>query len=129
MDESMCGNDREDDNEWGWWEDRTIGGKILIVTGLVVLGLGLLFLCGWVVMLLWNWLMPDIFGLKRIGYWQGWGLLILSSILFRGKIGSSGNSKGKSDRRRKKQLRRYIREAMDKADEPGETTTEPGAKE
>jgi len=39
---------------------------------------------GFVVMGLWNWLMPAIFGLRRIGYWEAWGLIILSKILFGG---------------------------------------------
>jgi len=45
------------------------------------------FLFGFVVMGLWNWLMPELFGLKVIGYWQAWGLLVLSWILFGGLRG------------------------------------------
>ena len=37
---------------------------------------------GFVVMWLWNWLMPVIFGLHAITYWQALGLLVLSKILF-----------------------------------------------
>ena len=37
-----------------------------------------------VVMLLWNWLMPALFGLISISYLQALGLLILSKILFSG---------------------------------------------
>ena len=37
-----------------------------------------------VVMLLWNWLMPDIFGLTTINFWQALGLLVLSKIFFSG---------------------------------------------
>lgn len=33
---------------------------------------------------LWNWLMPGIFHLPAIGYWQSVGLLALSWILFGG---------------------------------------------
>jgi len=33
-------------------------------------------------MWLWNWLMPDIFGLKVINFWQALGLNLLASILF-----------------------------------------------
>jgi hypothetical protein len=33
---------------------------------------------------LWNWLMPDIFGLKQISYWQAFGLLFLGRLLFGG---------------------------------------------
>lgn len=32
---------------------------------------------------LWNWLMPEIFGLKAIMFWQAWGLVFLSGILFK----------------------------------------------
>jgi len=35
-----------------------------------------------VVMVLWNLLIPDIFGLQAISFWQAGGLLILSRILF-----------------------------------------------
>ena len=41
----------------------------------------------WVVFGLWNWLMPSIFGLKTITYWQALGLMALSWILFRGSRG------------------------------------------
>ena len=37
---------------------------------------------------LWNWLMPSLFGLHTITYWQALGLLVLSRILlggFRGR--------------------------------------------
>jgi hypothetical protein len=37
-----------------------------------------------VVMSLWNFLMPGIFGLRSIDFWQALGLLILSKILFGG---------------------------------------------
>lgn len=33
--------------------------------------------------LLWNWLMPEIFGLTEITMWQALGLMLLSSILFK----------------------------------------------
>jgi hypothetical protein len=34
-------------------------------------------------MLLWNWLMPNLFGLIEITFWQAVGLNLLSSILFK----------------------------------------------
>ncbi len=37
-----------------------------------------------VVMLLWNSLLPEIFGVKAITYWQAAGVLVLSKILFGG---------------------------------------------
>lgn len=42
-----------------------------------------------IIMLLWNWLMPTIFGIVTINYWQAIGLFILSRILF-GKLGGWG---------------------------------------
>jgi hypothetical protein len=95
-----------------WWEDRSLGQKIVLGILFGIGGVGLLFLFGWIVMLLWNWLMPDIFGLKQVTYWQAWGLLLLSCILF-GRLGGSGSG-GKSDSRRKKELRRYMREECEK---------------
>ena len=46
------------------------------------------------VMLLWNWLMPIIFGLKTITFLQSWGLMILSGLLFKSSYTSK---KKKSD--------------------------------
>jgi hypothetical protein len=43
-----------------------------------------------VVMELWNWLMPVIFSLHTISFWQALGLLVLSKILFGGFRGRPG---------------------------------------
>ena len=103
-----------------WWEDRSLLQKILLGIGFAVAGIGLLALCGWVVMLLWNWLVPEVFGLKQLNYWQAWGMLALCTILFKGF--GSGGSGGRSDRKRKKHLRRYIREGRAHEKEgPGES--------
>ena len=51
--------------------------------------MGLLFagvvalLFGFVLMVLWNWLMPAIFSLPLITFWQAWGLVVLSHIFFK----------------------------------------------
>lgn len=39
---------------------------------------------GWVVMSLWNWLTPALFGWRLITFWQAVGLLALCRILFGG---------------------------------------------
>jgi hypothetical protein len=41
-------------------------------------------LVSFVVMSLWNTLLPGIFGVKAISFWQALGLLVLSKILFGG---------------------------------------------
>jgi hypothetical protein len=46
---------------------------------------------GAVVMGLWNWLLPDLFGWRAIGYWQALGLLVLSKILLGGFRGRGGH--------------------------------------
>jgi len=42
-------------------------------------------------MLLWNWLMPVIFGLIKINIWQALGLNLLCGILFRSNSSSSND--------------------------------------
>jgi len=61
------------------------------IAGMVVLGIigaavfALVF--GWLVMILWNWLMPVIFHLGEIGYWQAFGIVILAKLIFGGMRG------------------------------------------
>ncbi|MBN1798665.1 MAG: hypothetical protein JW822_08800 [Spirochaetales bacterium] len=91
-----------------WWEERSLLQKIIVGIGFGILGIGLLALFGLVVMLLWNWLMPDIFGLKQIDYWQAFGLLALCTILFKGM--HFRDDSRRTDKKRRRQLRSYIRE-------------------
>ena len=67
-----CGKERS----WGFWAIRAI----LIPIGIAALGL----LIGFVVMSLWNGILPGLFGWQTITFWQAIGLLILSRILFGG---------------------------------------------
>lgn len=46
---------------------------------------------GFATMELWNALLPQIFGLHRITFWQGVGLVVLSRILFGGFHRHSGH--------------------------------------
>ena len=55
---------------------------------------------GGVVMLLWNWLAPALFGLRLITFWQALGLLALCRILFGGFGLSGGGSHRSSSGRR-----------------------------
>lgn len=60
--------------------------KALKITGMVVAGLGFFALTAFVVSLilslLWNWLMPMLFGLPEISLLQAGGIFILSKLLF-----------------------------------------------
>jgi len=42
------------------------------------------FIGGEIVHLLWNWLLPPIFGWPQISFWQAFGILALCRILFGG---------------------------------------------
>ncbi len=42
---------------------------------------------------LWNWLMPEIFAIKAITFWQAWGVNFLTATLFKNSSYSS-KSKG-----------------------------------
>ena len=57
----------------------TAAGMILSVIGLMI-SMSLLFALP--VMLLWNWLMPEIFGLTTLTFFQSWGLMMLCALLF-----------------------------------------------
>jgi hypothetical protein len=52
---------------------------------------------GEIVMQLWNWLLPMLFGWKQITFWQALGLLVLCRILF-GNLGGHGSDRSKSPR-------------------------------
>jgi len=57
--------------------------------GLIIALILLSFLSGWVVMVSWNAVIPAIFGLTVIDFWQGYWLVILCSALFRSYPGSN----------------------------------------
>ena len=56
------------------------------------------FIGGEVVQLLWNWLLPPLFGWPQITFWQALGLLALCRILF-GGFGRHGHRSGSAFRR------------------------------
>lgn len=59
-------------------------GKIGRIIKVIVLVLIAAAVFSFAVMRLWNWLMPGLFGLHIITYWQALGVLVLSKILFGG---------------------------------------------
>ena len=56
-------------------------GKKPLLFLLVPIGIALMV---WVVMYLWNAILPEVVGVTPITYWQAFGILILSKILFGG---------------------------------------------
>ena len=61
-----------------------------------------IFIGGEIVMHLWNWLLPPLFGWHEVTFWQALGLLILCRILFGGlgRHGRYGRSRRDRDRAR-----------------------------
>ena len=74
--------------------------KWIFIAPLAILGL-LLFIAigGEVVLQLWNWLLPPLFGWRQITFWQALGLLALCRILF-GGFGFHGSGRSKFRRRK-----------------------------
>ena len=70
--------------------------RALRVLKFVVMGLAFAALFTFVVMSLWNWLMPGLFGWHMITFWQALGVLLLSKILFGGfRPGWGGRWRGR----------------------------------
>lgn len=87
--------------------------KLLLIAPLAILGLAIFIaIGGGVVMLLWNWLTPPLFGFRLITFWQALGLLALCRILF-GGFGLGGGGHRGSRRRIDGRIKERIRERMD----------------
>jgi hypothetical protein len=68
---------------------RTIAQKIAIGIALAIGFLFFIVFGGIAVQLLWNWLLPAIFDVRRVTFWEALGLLALCRILF-GGFGKGG---------------------------------------
>ncbi len=60
------------------------GNKFFRVLKFVVIGIAAFTLFGFIVSYLWNYLMPGLFGLHTITFWQAVGLMLLGRLLFGG---------------------------------------------
>ena len=81
---------------------------LAIVAAPILIGLFIL-VGGGIVMLLWNWLLPPLFGWREITLLQGFGLLMLCRILFGGFGGGGGGGRPKHISRKE---RDRLRERM-----------------
>lgn len=82
--------------------------KVFKVIFFIILGVAIAFLVGYIVMRLWNWLMPELFGLPVVGYWQAVGILILAKIIF-GFGGGDGPGNSSSSKKKKSRRCRPMR--------------------
>ena len=73
--------------------------RVIWITPLVILGIVLfVFIGGIIVMELWNRLLPPLFNLPAISFWQALGILLLCRILF-GGFGTRGGRHSSESRR------------------------------
>ena len=88
-----------------FFKHKMRGKSPAVIAGMVILGIlavaGLAILFGFAVMWLWNWLMPELFGLPTLTFWKAVGVVVLSKLLF-GGFGGSGSSKGGSSGSKRK---------------------------
>jgi hypothetical protein len=64
--------------------------RSLRILKFVLFGIAFAAILTYVVMRLWNWLTPALFGWHMIGFWQALGILFLCKILFGGFRGGHG---------------------------------------
>jgi len=67
----------------------------VFVVFISISGMILLLAMLWAIptMLLWDWLMPEIFGLTTITIWQAMGVNILAGIFFKSKANAKAKEK------------------------------------
>src|SRR5712692_4841472 len=84
-------------------EELNMRRRLILIAPLAILGI-LLFIAigGEIVLQLWNWLLPPLFGWRQITFWQALGILVLCRVLF-GGLGSHGS--GRSNFRRRMEER------------------------
>lgn len=64
-----------------WVDDLGCGGAVLVLLGVLLLAFAIMCFEGWILMLLWNWLLVSLFGISTIGFWQGVGLILLLNLI------------------------------------------------
>jgi hypothetical protein len=68
---------------------------------------------GEIVLQLWNWLLPSLFGWRQITFWQALGMLALCRILF-GGFGRHGSGRSNFRRRMKERCEHMTPEERDR---------------
>ena len=59
---------------------KIVGWILLGIIGASVMAL----VFGYIVMHVWNWIMPEVFGLRAINFWQAFGIIVLARLIFGG---------------------------------------------
>lgn len=83
--------------------------RLVKVVKVLVIVLVAATVLSFLVMQLWNWLMPSIFGLRTITFFQALGLLLLSKIL----LGGFHKHGGRSAWSRRREWKRKMKQRWD----------------
>lgn len=79
------------------WEEYSVGLAILAIIGIAIGAIawtfGIMCLQAWLVMLLWNWVVVELFGAPVLGFWMAFGLSWLCALLFKTKVNVNKESK------------------------------------
>ena len=84
-----------------WWNQRSTPEQVVMVTILGVLAIGAFAGFVFVFMAIWNAIVPQVFGIVALNYWQALGIMVLSWIVFGGVGSSSNNSRSRRSRGKK----------------------------
>ena len=100
-------------------------GKLILIAPLAIVGMALLaYIGGEVVMHLWNWLLPSLFGWHELTFWKALGMLALCRILF-GGCGWRGSYRSRSRTpEERERLRQGLRRWFGMAPSTGESTVQ-----
>jgi Ca2+/H+ antiporter, TMEM165/GDT1 family len=88
-------------------KNRWIVRGLEILLLITIIFFGVIVGLGEAVLQLWNWLMPSLFGLHQITFWQAVGVLCLSWILF-GRAFLGGRACGRHWRNRMRDRREHM---------------------
>ncbi len=96
------------EHKHGWDESKHSKVYLVVVHGAfaVVMAALLALGFGYLVMLLWNAVLPAVSAVHHITYWQSVGLLLLARILV-GGFGRHGHGHGHGSRQRREAWRDY----------------------
>lgn len=78
--------------------NKTTRGIVALAVRAVTTFIVFIALGGIVVLTLWNWLLPPLFGVPEVTFWQALGILALCRILF-GGFGDPTRDRSESRRR------------------------------
>ena len=70
-------------------KEKILAASIYALIAILVTG-AISFIAAIPVYLLWNWVMPEVFGLPVITYWQAWGIAVLADTLFHPSAKATG---------------------------------------